>query len=137
MHSNMRYIIPIPFLKEVRVLIESLHNSDLIRGNIDTFILRVLSDGDNYGYQIIKEISIRSGKRFELKEPTLYSSLRRLEKQGLIRSYWGEETQGGRRKYYNLSQEGQGRLLQNQEEWKTAREIIDVLIGNGKELTEQ
>lgn len=117
-------------------MIESIHNSDLIRGNIDTFILRVLLDGDNYGYQIIKEISLRSGNRFELKEPTLYSSLRRLEKQGFIRSYWGEETQGGRRKYYNLSQEGQGRLRQNQEEWKAAREIIDILIGNGKELTD-
>lgn len=117
-------------------MIESINNSDLIRGNIDTFILHVLSDGDNYGYQIIKEISLRSGNRFELKEPTLYSSLRRLEKQGFIRSYWGEETQGGRRKYYNLSQEGQGRLRQNQEEWKAAREIIDILIGNGKELTD-
>lgn len=70
-------------------MLESLHNSDLIRGNIDTFILRVLMDGDNYGYQIIKEIARRSGQRFELKEPTLYSSLRRLEKQELIRSYWG------------------------------------------------
>ncbi|WP_339219421.1 PadR family transcriptional regulator [Paenibacillus sp. FSL W7-1332] len=117
-------------------MIESIHNSDLIRGNIDTFILRVLSDGDNYGYQIIKEISLRSGNRFELKEPTLYSSLRRLEKQGFIRSYWGEETQGGRRKYYTISQEGQGRLRHNQEEWKAAREIIDILIGNGKELTD-
>ncbi|RAR44811.1 PadR family transcriptional regulator [Paenibacillus sp. MDMC362] len=117
-------------------MIDSIHNSDLIRGNIDTFILRVLLDGDNYGYQIIKEISLRSGNRFELKEPTLYSSLRRLEKQGFIRSYWGEETQGGRRKYYNLSQEGQRRLRQNQDEWKAAREIIDILIGNGKELTD-
>ncbi|AWP26224.1 PadR family transcriptional regulator [Paenibacillus glucanolyticus] len=118
-------------------MMESLHNSDLIRGNIDTFILCVLLDGDNYGYQIIKEILLRSGNRFELKEPTLYSSLRRLEKQGLIRSYWGEETQGGRRKYYNLSQDGQERLTQNQEEWKAAREVIDVLIGNGRELRQQ
>ena len=62
MHSNMRYIIPIPILlRRSGDLIESLHNSDLIRGNIDTFILRVLSDGDNYGYQIIKEISREAG----------------------------------------------------------------------------
>lgn len=108
---------------------DSLHNSDLVRGNIDTFILRVLKDSDNYGYQIIKEISIRSGNRFELKEPTLYSSLRRLEKQGFITSYWGEETQGGRRKYYTLTSAGKDRFFQNREEWKAAREIIDVLIG--------
>lgn len=114
-------------------MIESLHNSDLLRGNIDTFILRVLKNGDNYGYQIIKELSVRSGKRFELKEPTLYSSLRRLERQGFITSYWGEETQGGRRKYYTLTAEGQSRFAQNREEWKAAREIIDILIGDGKE----
>ncbi|GAB6926739.1 PadR family transcriptional regulator [Paenibacillus sp. JCM 10914] len=106
-----------------------LHNSDLIRGNIDTFILRVLKERDNYGYQIIKEISIRSHHRFELKEPTLYSSLRRLEKQGYIRSYWGEETQGGRRKYYTLTSTGHERLQLNLEEWKAAKEIIDILIG--------
>lgn len=113
---------------------ESLHNSDLVRGNIDTFILRVLLDADNYGYQIIKEIGMRSGGRFELKEPTLYSSLRRLEQQGLIRSYWGQETQGGRRKYYTPTPEGRERFMQKWQEWKAAREVIDVLIGDGKEL---
>ncbi|KKO53664.1 PadR family transcriptional regulator [Paenibacillus sp. DMB20] len=115
---------------------EMLHNSDLVRGNIDTFILRVLLDGDNYGYQIIKEISQRSGNRFELKEPTLYSSLRRLEKQGLITSYWGEETQGGRRKYYTVTAEGSSQYNRNREEWKAAREVIDTLIGYGKEQNE-
>lgn len=115
-------------------MVESLHNSDLVRGNIDTFILRVLMDGDNYGYRIIKEISRRSRGRFELKEPTLYSSLRRLEKQDFIRSYWGEETQGGRRKYYLLTPQGRERFLQNCEEWKAARIIIDDLIGDGEEL---
>ena len=27
-------------------------NSDLIRGHIDTIILKILRDGDNYGYEI-------------------------------------------------------------------------------------
>lgn len=112
---------------------EVMQNSDLVRGSIDSFILRVLEDGDNYGYQIIKEIWRLSDGRFELKEPTLYSSLKRLEKQGLITSYWGEESHGGRRKYYTVTLEGSGRLQQNREEWKAAREIIDVLIGQGKE----
>jgi|GEM_PF-343940 len=130
-------VILIPFFpseEASETLLESLHNSDLIRGNIDTFILRVLMDGDNYGYQIIKEIARRSGQRFELKEPTLYSSLRRLEKQELIRSYWGEETQGGRRKYYHLTPQGRERFLRNRSEWKAARVVIDDLIGYGEEL---
>lgn len=36
---------------------ENSISSDLIRGNIDTIILRVLFDGDNYGYEIIKAIA--------------------------------------------------------------------------------
>lgn len=65
-------------------------NSDLIRGNIDPIILSVLIPADNYGYSIIKEIYRKSGEQFELKEPTLYSSLKRLEKSGYVESYWGK-----------------------------------------------
>lgn len=36
-------------------------NSDLIRGNVTTIILNSLSDGDRYGYDILKEIELRSG----------------------------------------------------------------------------
>lgn len=103
-------------------------SSDLIRGNIDTIILSVLLQGDNYGYQIIKMLYTKSGNRFELKEPTLYSSLRRMEKQGWIASYWGEETQGGRRKYYRITELGQELYEKNLKEWFLARNLIDRLI---------
>ena len=53
---------------------ESAAFSELVRGSIDTIILNVLLREDNYGYQIIKEIYRKSGREFELKEPTLYSS---------------------------------------------------------------
>lgn len=107
---------------------EDYISSDLIRGNIDTIILRILSQGDNYGYQIIKTISNDSGKRYELKEPSLYTSLKRLEKQKLIKSYWGDESQGGRRKYYKITEEGISVYKKNVEEWKSARDLIDILI---------
>ncbi len=73
---------------------ENAISRDLIRGNIDTIILRVLSEGDNYGYEIIKAILKYSNGRYELKEPSLYTSLKRLEKNKLIESYWGDESQG-------------------------------------------
>lgn len=107
---------------------ELVYNSDLVRGSIDTIILSVLLQGDNYGYQIIKVLYKKSGSSFELKEPTLYSSLRRLESQGAIESYWGEETQGGRRKYYRVTPEGRALYGRNYAEWQAARELIDRLI---------
>ncbi|CAM5796539.1 MULTISPECIES: PadR family transcriptional regulator [Brevibacillus] len=116
---------------------ETLNNSDLVRGSIDTIILSVLLTGDNYGYQIIKEIYRKSQNRFELKEPTLYSSLRRLEKQKMIESYWGEETQGGRRKYYSITELGRELYRTNCAEWELARNLIDRLIRVEKDVEER
>ena len=65
-------------------------SANLIRGNIDTIILRVLKDGDNYGYEIMKAISEGSSGEYILKEPTLYSSLKRLEKAKLDKRLLGE-----------------------------------------------
>lgn len=107
---------------------EPLYSSDLVRGSIDTIILSVLLREDNYGYQIIKEIYRKSDQQYELKEPTLYSSLRRLEKQQMIESYWGEETQGGRRKYYRITAMGRALYQRNYDSWQAARQLIDRLI---------
>ncbi len=107
---------------------DSTISSDLIRGNIDTIILRVLCDGDNYGYEIIKSISKNSNGQYELKEPTLYSSLKRLESQKLIESYWGDESQGGRRKYYRLTKDGLDNYEKSVAAWKVAKSLIDKLI---------
>lgn len=109
---------------------QTIH-SDLIRGHIDTMILRVLLDGDSYGYQIIKTLFLRSGQRYELKEPSLYTSLRRLEKQGYIESYWGSESQGGRRKYYHVTDSGKAAFDAAIQEWLTARDLIDQLLLGG------
>ncbi len=110
-------------------------SSDLIRGNIDAIILRHLYDGDNYGYEIIKSVGKNSQGRYELKEPSLYTSLRRLESQKLIASYWGTESRGGRRKYYSITPAGAEAYREHLAAWKTAKEIIDRLIERPEERT--
>lgn len=108
-------------------------SSDLIRGHIDTIVLGLLSTQDRYGYDICKQVAVMSEGEYELKEPTLYSAARRLEAQGLIRSYWGEESQGGRRKYYAITAQGQGTYKRNLEDWTRARRLIDRLVSGEAE----
>lgn len=108
-------------------------NSDLIRGHIDTIILKILQKGDNYGYEIMKAVSIQSDGEYELKEPSLYTSLKRLEKQGDIESYWGDESQGGRRKYYHITQRGEESYETAVEQWILAQRVIDRLLQGGNE----
>ena len=103
-------------------------NSDLIRGHIDTIILNLLVQGDKYGYEISKIITSRTDGEYEINEATMYSSLKRLEKEKSILSYWGDETQGGRRKYYKITEEGKKVLIQNKLDWEFTKKIISKLI---------
>lgn len=107
-------------------------DSDLIRGHIDTIILKALFEGDKYGYEICKEVEERSNGLYELKQPTLYSCLKRLESQKLISSYWSDSEIGGKRHYYKLTEEGKEVYQKNNDEWNRSRVIIDSLISDGE-----
>jgi PadR family transcriptional regulator PadR len=103
-------------------------SSDLLRGHTDTIILRLLMDGDKYGYEISKLIQTNSCGEYELKEATMYSSLKRLEADGSITSYWGDETQGGRRRYYRITERGRQVYSENKDNWEYAKRILDQLL---------
>jgi PadR family transcriptional regulator PadR len=103
-------------------------SSDLLRGHTDTIILKLLMDGDKYGYEISKLIQTNSSSEYALKEATMYSSLKRLEGDGSITSYWGDETQGGRRKYYRITEKGKQVYSENKNNWEYAKRILDQLL---------
>ncbi len=107
-------------------------SADLIRGHINTIILRTLYERDKYGYEIIEEIESKSHGQYTLKQPTLYSALKRLESQGYITAYWktDEVSLGGRRKYYTLTDSGREITEKNQAEWEYSRTVIDNLISD-------
>ena len=102
--------------------------SDVIRGHIDTIILRHLLESDNYGYEINKSILEKTENEYELKEATLYSAFRRLELAGYISSYWGDELTGARRRYYSITKAGRELYEKNKSDWQKAKVLIDKLI---------
>lgn len=103
-------------------------SSDLLRGHTDTMILKILLDGDQYGYEIVKRIQQNSGGEYELKEATMYSSVRRLEADGDIQWYWGDESQGGRRKYFRITEKGKATYAGNKSNWEYAKRVLDSLL---------
>jgi DNA-binding PadR family transcriptional regulator len=106
--------------------------ADLLRGHTETIVLAVLSRGDSYGFEIFKTIRDATGGAYEIKEATLYASYRRLLKDGLVEAYWGDETQGGRRKYYRITDAGQAVYRDNVRAWVLTRGIIDSLLDLGQ-----
>lgn len=103
-------------------------SSDLLRGHTDTIILAQLARGDNYGYEINKNIQHLTHGEYGLKEATLYTAFKRLEQSGLIRSYWGEEGVGARRRYYAITEEGLSSLAESRTEWEHTRALLDALV---------
>ena len=103
-------------------------SKELIRGHTDAIVLNILSQGDSYGYRIVQDIKSMSDGQYELNEATLYAVFRRLQKEAYVTAYYGNETQGGRRKYYTLTDLGQQRLTEAQAEWRLAKAIIEQLM---------
>ncbi|MCG1013043.1 helix-turn-helix transcriptional regulator [Tepidanaerobacter sp. GT38] len=107
-------------------------SSDLLRGHTDTIVLAMLMNGDRYGLEIYNRILERTGGQYELKVDTLYSSYKRLEKGGYITSYWGDETQGARRKYYRITDKGRELYRQNMLNWEFTLKILNNLLKEEK-----
>ncbi|MDR3216357.1 MAG: helix-turn-helix transcriptional regulator [Clostridiaceae bacterium] len=107
-------------------------NSDILRGNVNTIILSSLLEGAGYCYDILREIELKSDGQYRLKQATLYSCLKRLEQRGLVYSYLGEldDTGGGRRRYYKLTEEGQLYFEQTKNEYVFSRTILDKLVSD-------
>ncbi|HJD00537.1 PadR family transcriptional regulator [Candidatus Arthromitus sp. SFB-turkey] len=101
---------------------------NLLRGHTDTIILKLLYEEDRYGYEIIKLITKNSQGEYELKEATMYSSLRRLEADGDVVWYWGDDTKGGRRKYFKITEKGKKTYENNKKNWEHSKKILEKLL---------
>jgi PadR family transcriptional regulator, regulatory protein PadR len=103
-------------------------SSEIVRGHLDTIILKLIIEKDRYGYEISNEISTRTGNRFQIKEATLYAVFQRLEKKYLIESYLGDITHGRQRKYYRITMLGRAYYREKVQEWKDIREIMKLFL---------
>jgi len=103
-------------------------NTEMLKGTVDLLILSILKEEDNYGYEIAKAVKERTMGVFELQEATLYLSLKRLEKQRAVASYWGDQSHGGRRKYYSMTNKGRQLLDKYIKDWRLTCEIVNRFI---------
>lgn len=86
--------------------------SELVRGNIDSLLLCLLSQKQMYGYQVLKELEGKSNGYFKYKEGTLYPALHRLETDKLITSEWKILPNSRQRKYYSITEKGYKVLIE-------------------------
>ena len=103
-------------------------SSDVIRGYTDTIILSLLRSQPGYGYEVSRQISEITEQKYVMRETTLYSALNRLEQNGHLRSFYGTESNGKRRTYYEITPAGRAYLEEKLTEWELTKEIIEKII---------
>lgn len=115
-------------------IMEKTISSDFIRGHIDTIILKSLFDGCKHTAEIGAYIEEKSGNQYEAKQATLYSALKRLEKQKYVRPFWNDAPEGGRRRYFEVTASGRKFAEKNLSEWDFSRDVIDILVDETPKL---
>ena len=109
-------------------------SSDGIRGYNDMIILFLVMHEASYGYEISKQIKELSEGKYIMKETTLYSAFTRLEKNGMIESFYGNETNGKRRTYYRITEAGVSYYNEKCEEWQLTKDVVARFVINENKL---
>jgi len=104
-------------------------DKSLIGGSAILLVLTLLNENDMYGYQIIKEIEVRSDETFQFKEGSLYPVLHKLLNKGFVTSYTAKGDTGKNRKYYQLTKLGRLHLKQQTDQWDLFTKSVNKVIG--------
>ena len=102
-------------------------NKNMVSGNTAMLILKLISEKDMYGYEMIDTIRGKSKNVFELKAGTLYPLLHGLEEKGFVESY-NQEANGKLRKYYRITPNGKKYLEKMIEEWNAYANAVTSMI---------
>lgn len=105
-------------------------NKELKTGLLSLLVMMAIDRNPepSYGYKIIRILENTSGERFKFQEGTIYPILSSLSSKGFLKSYWGNSTEGPRRKYYKLTTQGEEVLQICLDDWKTLLNITDDII---------
>ena len=93
-------------------------------------ILLELNECDKYGFELTKSIETKSKGKIIIKQPTLYTILKKLEKSKFISSYWQDSDIGGKRHYYKITENGKMQVATLPDYEKLIENIIDADTDN-------
>lgn len=103
--------------------------SQLRRGVLEYCVLAALSDGEQYGFELVKTLAAADG--LLTSEGTIYPLLARLRRDGTVDTTWRESNAGPPRRYYSLTRSGLNALEQFVRDWTRFRDAVDDLLKTG------
>ncbi|GAA0126476.1 MULTISPECIES: PadR family transcriptional regulator [Clostridium] len=93
---------------------------------LDACVLAILMKEDTYGYVLTQQVR----EIMNISESTLYPVLRRLQKEGCLKTY-DQPFQGRNRRYYKVTEEGKIKFKEYFNEWNDYKSKVDKVLKGG------
>lgn len=107
------------------------HNSQLLKGVLDMCLLSLISEEPSYGYEMAAKLQDRGLQL--VSDGSIYPTLSRLQKAGLVEGYFVEaDGSGPPRKYYRIIRPGRERLREWSEEWTNLSAGVTAILNGGE-----
>jgi PadR family transcriptional regulator, regulatory protein PadR len=106
-------------------------NPNFMNGVPQLLILRLLGQGEMYGYEIVEAIRSQTGAVISVGEGVVYPVLHGLEREGAVRSR--RKTVNARsRIYYSLTAAGRRRFAGLEKDWTNLAGAIQQMLTGGR-----
>lgn len=102
--------------------------AELRKGSAEMLVLGVLQERSRHGYEIARLIEERSEGAITFHSATLYPTLYRLERKGLITGQWVEKAGQRRRRFYRITRAGRGVLGEHRTAWNAFYEALHRVV---------
>jgi PadR family transcriptional regulator PadR len=107
-------------------------DKDLVAASATPLVLAILAEGESYGYAILKRVRSLSGGELQWTDGMLYPLLHRLRRLGYVTTEWRTSSEGRRRQYYVMTDDGRNALADQRRQWATVTQALnDVWPGSG------
>jgi PadR family transcriptional regulator PadR len=103
---------------------------ELLHGNAATLVLALLAEDECYGYQLRKELALRSHHHFQFSFGRLYPLLHNLEHRGLVRARWVKAGKVRQRKQYTITAKGRVELQARIRKWQQFSTAMDLILSS-------
>ena len=97
---------------------------ELPQGTLDLLILKAVALEPQHGWAISERLRQVSSATLQIRQGSLYPSLHRLERRGLLKARWRLSGNNRRAKFYELTRRGHAQLEVQSAAW---RSLVDTI----------
>ena len=104
-------------------------DKDLVAASSTPLVLAILTEGESYGYAILKRVREVSNGELEWTDGMLYPLLHRLHRLGYVTQQWRTPSGGRRRRYYAITDAGREALDEHKRQCVAVTRVLGDVWG--------